>query len=187
MIPIIGWGFSILNWGGQRLSGDREINYDVKGILGIATGAGDLIDNKVVNTLSKWVGRALNAIEIGKYVYDWFYAHNYQMEEAIYNQFDHKIWSSSSRNIVDKKFEFAMNEMTSLMLEGKVGIAKAIDIFGKDAFYKDKTLGMITYQDDPLSGRKKFFKQDDYYLHMLDDSSSGVIADTENTIKAIRR
>lgn len=38
----------------------REIGYDVKGTISTAIGAGEYVDKKVVNTISKWAGIAMD-------------------------------------------------------------------------------------------------------------------------------
>jgi RHS repeat-associated protein len=89
MVPVIGWGFTVLESATKRLAGFRTIDYDLESIVGNAFSIADyVVDNKVYKVVSKWAGRILIATEVLGYAYDWFYAKQYQLEEAIYNHFD---------------------------------------------------------------------------------------------------
>jgi hypothetical protein len=90
------------------------------------------------------------------------------------------------RDVVDGKFEYAMNQMTVLMLEGKVEIKKASEVFGKNEF-SDSSFGLKTYQFDPLTGKKKFFNYDDYYFFLTCDEAEGKITELEESITNPKR
>jgi len=106
MIPILGQGASAISSASQRIAGFREIDYDANSVLGFVSSVTGIIDNDMIITISKWAGRAISVIAVGKYAYDWFFAHNYQIEEAIYNQFASDIWISDTRDLVDRKFNY---------------------------------------------------------------------------------
>ena len=186
MAPVVGFIISGANWGVQRLAGFKEINNDATGLLSFITGGGQVVDNDIIKTMSKWAGRALSAIEAAKYAYDWFYKNNYKIEEVIYNHFDYSTWISSSRDIVDAKFRDAFSWIAEQIAKGNLDIKKAIDVFGKDAFRNfGGALGMATWQYDPLTKRFKIFRQNEYYLFMLDDSMEGYLNTLENALKEL--
>jgi len=178
-VPAIGWGFSIGNWAGQRLAGYRDIKYDAKNVLGLAAGGVELISSDMVKAASKWAGTALSVAEAGTYLYDWFYSKSYQIEEAIYNQFDRSVWDSNSRNIVDQKFNYAMQSVTYMIATGKIEVRKAVDVFGINAFTNGRA-----WQYDPLIGSNRYYQQDDYYFFMIDGAIlNNEIANLEKAIK----
>jgi hypothetical protein len=74
-----------------------------------------------------------------------------------------------------------MRNMTFYIASGQVEVRKAIDVFGKDAF-SEYSFGMSTYQFDSLTGKNKFFHQDDYYFFPI-NCNDGAISDLEKTIK----
>lgn len=118
-------------------------------------------------------------LEAMEYGYDWFVSHNYQIEEAVYNQFEGNIWKSDTRNLVDEKFNYAMSNISYLMLQGDIEVKKAIDVFGKDAFSESG----INVQYDPLTGRQMVYHQNDYYFFATNDSAKDKIHDYEVTIR----
>jgi len=187
MIPYLGWGLTLANWATTRHAlGQREIGYDISDALSVGAGIGRLVGNDAVKAVSRVAGGVLNAIEIGQYAYDWTDTKNYQTEEAIYNQFDKGIWKSSSRDLVDQKFGYAMQNMTNLVREGQIEVRKAGDVFGKSAFDIKTVGGRATRQFDPLTGKERQFNQNSYYFFMTGKSSAaGVISEQEKNIKRI--
>ena len=184
--PLIGAGFVVTSGIALRLAGYREVGYSLNSNeLGVVAGLIEgLAKNRIVKTAGKAVGIAVDLFDVGDYARNWFIDFDYQIEEAIYNQFDRSIWISDTRDLVDRKFIYAMNNITYMIATGKIEVKKAIDVFGKDAFYKDSVLGMVTYQYDPLTGKNKYFHQDDYYFFILDcDNLINSIASLEKTIK----
>ena len=182
-IPAVGWGFTAFTWTGLRLAGYRGVSYDVTGALGVASGAANrIISNDFIKTMSKWAGVALIATEALQYANSWFRTHRYRVEEAVFNHLLRSIWLSDKRDTVDKKFELAMQSMTSMILEGKVEVKKAVDVFGKSAFKDSGILGETTYAFDALTGKKKTFKKDEYYFFSIDDSAAEYINELTNTI-----
>ncbi len=181
LIPVLGWMHSLGTAFGLRLAGYREIDYDLSGVLGFISGGIGYIDNNVLKGISKWSGRGLNVIEGITYAWDWFGTKNYQIEEAVFNHFDHDIWLSDSRDIVDSKFEYAMSSVTWWITQGKVEVKKAVDVFGENAFSDGGgNLGMITWREDPLTGRKKIFKKDEYYFFEIEGTDMhSIISDLE--------
>jgi len=75
------------------------------------------------------------------------------MREAVYNQFDNGVWTSTSRNIVQSKFNVAMTWMGTEMSLGKVELRTAIDFFGRSAFRNTDSIWRL----DPLTGKNRFF------------------------------
>jgi len=184
MIPYLGWGITIAKWAAIRhVIGHREIGYDISDSLSVGAGIGRLVGNDAVKTASKVAGGVLSAIEIGQYVYDWTDKKNYQTEEAIYNHFDRGIWKSSSRDGVDEKFGYAMQNMTDMISAGKVEVRKAEDFFGESSFDIKTVGGSATRQYDPLTGRDRQFNKNSYYFFMTGNSSAaGSISNYEKQI-----
>ena len=173
-----------MNWAGMSLAGIKSVKYDISGALGISSSLLEgLSSNPFFKGVGKFAGHALTAIEVGEYLNDWFNTNNYQLEEALYNHLSSDIWRSHTRKEVGNKFEYAMGQVARQIFEGKIEVRKASDIFGKDVFYNGGSLGMVTWQLDPLTGKNKIFKQDDYYFFMLDKSVEGSFKNFEYTIK----
>jgi hypothetical protein len=108
---------------------------------------------------------------------------NYKIEEAIFYQFEGQVWRSNSRKLVETKFNYAMGWMSYYVALGYVQVEKAEEIFHKDDFYKEGGLGMVTYQYDPLVGKKRLFRQDKYYFFTSSDSMNNCIKEMEVTMK----
>jgi hypothetical protein len=108
-------------------------------------------------------GRTLAVGEAGKYMHDWFKKKNYQIEEAVYNQYPSSHWVSSTRKGVKNKFQAAMKTMTARITRGEIRVAKAGNVFDAKDFY-ERPRGMVTYKDDLVFGGEKFFQSDQYYF-----------------------
>jgi len=170
-------GFTPVNSIGQRLAGFRKIDVDYWAISGTIANVAD------VAAKTYWFGVANTVVESTAIVYDWLGPQTYKVNEAISNHFSYTVWLSDTRNLVDKKFTYAFSNLSLLVATEKLEVRKAVDVFGQDAFSEWGSLGMITYQFDPLTGEKKLFSQDAYYFFKLDCSMDGKLTDFERTIR----
>ena len=102
----------------------------------------------------------------------------WQMREAVYNQFNRQIWDSFSRDVVGFKFNYAMNWIDGAMRIGSVGVGRAIDHFGSDAFGTSDRI----WRYDPLTGSNRFFNRNNWYFFALDEHAHGTISRAENNI-----
>ena len=165
--------FTPLNYLGQRfIAGNRKMGMDWWSVAGTATNAVDTIFDTAIGPFG-------TALEGGFTAYDWLVAHEYQIEEAVYNHLSRGIWISDSRDLVDSKYRYAMKEMAYWIGQGKIEQKKAVDYFGAGAFGDNSKI----YRYDPLTGEKKFYHKNDYYFFSLDDSMKGKFKDLEDTIK----
>jgi hypothetical protein len=177
--------------GARWLAGQRAIEYDLtdaaidaSGVAGSAIEAlGRGVKNKPVESAGSGLGWLGSIMEAGSYGYEWIFTHQYQVEEAVFNHFDRDVWFSDTRDTVDHKFAYAMSAMTALILEGKVEVRQASDMFKSWKFEDYGGIsGVMAYQDDPLSGGKKFFHERDYYFSILDCGAEGAISKIELTL-----
>jgi RHS repeat-associated protein len=194
--PGYGLGYSMGMDISLSLVGFSEIEYDPSDFfsafsdtvadMGTTTDILSIVlkDNPIVRGASAVMSYAVPAVDLGGYLKDWFIDHQYQIEEAVYNHFDRYAFHSDTKEIIDGKFKYAIENMMQLMLEGKVDVRKAVDIFGSDAFsYNGSLSAWTSYQTDPFTGEKKFFRQDKYYFNILDECAKGSIAEIEKTLK----
>jgi len=185
--PIAGAVYSSCVWAGMRINGYRSIGYNAGDLAGIAAGLVEgFSNNAFLKGAGRWTGNALSGFEVLGYLNDWFGTHQYQVEEAVYNHFNSGVWTSSSRRIVDNKFECAMQNMTRLIFEGKIEVRKAGDVFSKDSFWTESGMTM-TRQYDPLTGSNRIFRQDEYYFFMINDSAKDIVSAMETIIRNITR
>jgi RHS repeat-associated protein len=179
---LLGVGYAGFIWAALRAVGYREIggNGITSDALGAAINiAGGLSSNPFVKKLGEWVPRTIDFANVIKYAYSWLFEHKHQIEEAIFNQFDSNIWLSATRDLVDAKFDYAVKNITNLIVSGRIEVRKAVDVFGKDAFSDG-----MTKQFDPLTGKYRYYYQNQYYFFALDGNSSiSYISHLEESIK----
>jgi len=164
-------GFGVLNWGGQRLAGFRNVSMDwtvpVGSVLDVASQLVGGVYGRGISLLSVGVSYASSRPE-------------WQMKEAVYNQFNHRIWISDTRNIVDAKFNYAMNWMDGLLATGNVEVKKAVDYFGSRAFRNTDRI----WREDPLTGNNRYFYKDDWYFFATNDDAHGAISRAQDNMNA---
>jgi len=144
------------------------------------------IPNNPFFRAAKIAGWTVSALEVAAYIDNCFFSHGFRVEEAVSNHFDSGVWVSASRNIVDKKVELTMQNMTRMIYEGKIGVRKACDVFNSDSFWQNHDTKM-TGQFDPLTGRDKLFKENEYYFFMVDDAAVGIVNNMETIMRNITR
>ncbi len=136
-------------------------------------------NNEIIKNASGVFGTVMDVIQVGRYIYDWT-KDDYQVEEAIANQFAVSAWYSDTRDIVDEKFNYAKNNMILLMLNGEVEVKKAVEYFGSDEFEHDYSSISVV---DPLTGRENLYYKNDYYFFMIDESASDKIHELEKNMR----
>lgn len=162
-------GFGLLNWGGQRLAGFRSISMDWT----VATGS---IMEVASTVIGGKIGVGITAASVG--ISAAASRPEWQMREAIFNQFDRRIWESFSRDTVDSKFRYSMHWMDGLMSAGLIEVSRAVDHFGSRAFRFDDRI----WRFDPLTGSNRYFNQNDWYFFALCDTVHGTIGSAESNI-----
>jgi len=168
-------GFSLLNWGAQRLFGFRNISMDWTVASGTMADVAGAIAN--VAGAKPIVGWAITAIDTSITYFNT--RPEWQMREAVFNQFDSRIWRSFSRDTVDAKFRYAMWWMDSAMSTGQVDVMRARDHFGDNAFIDNDRI----WRHDPLTGRDRRFEQGNWYFFALDEDVSELIRIAENNMR----
>jgi len=184
-------GFSLLSWAGLRMAGNHSISTDVS----VAAGTAMDIAAKVVGGLAGFAASVTSglgsALGSGSSITSiaraeltgtpW--APDWQIREAISNQFYFRIWQSFSRDIVAEKFTFAFISMTSLVASGSVEVRRAIDVFGPSAFGGGDRTYRLTW--DAVAGRYINFRRDHFYFFPVTTSGHGAIGDIENIINSV--
>jgi RHS repeat-associated protein len=166
-IPGVGLG----TWGGLRLAGYRGISMDwTVGVGAVADVASQLVGGKIgagITLLSGGISYAASRPE-------------WQMREAVFNQFNRNIWVSSTRDTVDAKFKYAMNWMDGLLGTGNIEVRRAVDYFGSRAFRDNDRI----LRFDPLTGADRYFNQNDWYFFAINEEAHGAIGRAQDNMKA---
>jgi len=99
--------------------------------------------------------------------------------ETISNHFNSRLWISDTRNIVDSKFNYAMNAMTQALADGRIKIRNSTDVFGIGAF---SGFPVTTRQFDPLFNQNRTFRRDTYYFFLVCGTAHDLIRNIQWSI-----
>jgi len=103
--------------------------------------------------------------------------------EAVFNQFQRSVWHSQSREAVEGRYRFAMEIMGHFVASGGLRIERAGDVFASNQFFNHGSIGMLTWQFDPLTGGSRHFHQDRFYFFATCDSIHGLISRIESLLR----
>ena len=156
----------------NRAFGYREIGIDWFGI-------GSTILDAATLAASHTVGITLSGVLTAADITHTLMTQSVQINSAIFTQFNSSIWISSSRNIVDRKFRYAVEQMGNAMTLGIIELRAAQDYLNFSA--RTVSIGRI----DPLTGRLTNFRRG-YYFFAVNDLAHGFISDLEYRIRNIR-
>ena len=155
------------------MAGHRRIGVDYSAIAGTLTYVADLAIGRTI------FGYFSTGADIFATLYDWVRRQSYQIEEAIYNQFDSSVWQSNSRRIVDRKFNNAFSWMTQHIASGELEVMRAVDHFGSRAFRDSNRIRAL----DPLTGRYRYYYRDYYYFFPLCVTMHGYLNSVEAALR----
>ena len=162
-------GTGVASWGVLRLVGYRNISMDWT----VATGSiMDVASTAIGGKIGVGITVASVSVSAVASRPEW------EMREAVFNQFHFRIWESFSRDTVDSKFRYSMHWMDTLMSEGLVEVRRAREHFGSRAFAESDHI----WRYDPLTGRYKTFTWNDWYFFPLTCAAHGAISSAENNI-----
>ena len=164
-LPLIRRGIS-------RIGGQRYIGMDWSDI-------GTLVLNAATIAAPLWVSAAVSgawsAIGIGNTLRN----QSVQINDGIWNQFNRDIWISGSRDQVDRRFRYAVEQIGIGLTLGIIELRTG----GNEFSIRDTSFVRV---HDPLTGRYQWFRGDRHYFFATSEAGHGFISDLEERIRNIR-
>ena len=156
----------------NRAGGFRPIEPAWRGL------AQDMIDTAIIAL--RGVGSLKPGIGTLFDMYEFITDTEYRLREAIYNQFDSRIWTANSPDIVDLRFNYVMAYMSTHMALGNIEIQRTSDHF---SLFPNETARSAI---DPLTGQRRMFQPNNFYFFALNENAHDLISNLEARVRNMR-